>query len=196
VGRTYDTVDERLAAWLEGQPVFFVATAPLDPEGHVNLSPKGNRGELAVLDGHRVAYLEQTGSGIETVAHLRDNGRIVVMACAFTGPPRIVRLHGCGHMVRPGEPGWGEIAAAITRCGGRPDGVGVRGAIVVDVARVADSCGYGVPVMAFERHRDTMDTWAERKGADGIATYQDGHNRFSIDGLPGLAVEDPVTESA
>jgi len=186
MGRIYDRIDARMASWMEDQPVFFVATAPLDPDGHVNVSPKGNRGELAVLDERRVAYLEQTGSGIETVAHLRDNGRIVVMTCAFSGPPRIVRVHGTGHLLRPGDDGWEAVALAVRRTGGRPDTVGVRGAVVVDVERVSDSCGYGVPLMAFERHRDTMDSWAERKGSEGIAAYQAEKNQLSIDGLPGL----------
>ena len=186
MGRTYDGIDARTATWMENQPVFFVATAPLDPDGHVNVSPKGNRGELAVLDERRLAYLEQTGSGIETAAHLRDNGRIVVMTCAFSGPPRIVRVHGTGHFLRPGEEGWDAVTWAVRRTGGRPGGVGVRGAVVVDVERVSDSCGYGVPLMAFEGHRDTMESWSQRKGPDGIAAYQAQKNRVSIDGLPGL----------
>jgi len=186
VGRTDDGIDARMATWMESQPVFFVATAPLDADGHVNVSPKGNQGELAVLDRRRLAYLEQTGSGIETVAHLRDNGRIVVMTCAFSGPPRIVRVHGTGHFLRPGEEGWDAVITALRRTGGHPEGVGVRGAVVVDVERVSDSCGYGVPLMAFDRHRDTLQRWSTRKGREGIAAYQAQENRLSIDGLPGL----------
>lgn len=186
MGRTYDGIDDRLATWLEAQPVFFVATAPLDPAGHLNLSPKGNRHELAVLGPRRVAYLEQTGSGIETVAHLRDNGRIVVMACAFGGPPRIVRLHGQGRVVRPGTPEWPAVAGALSERGCDPGGAGVRSAVVVDVTRIADSCGYGVPLMSFDRHRPTMDEWAARKGAAGVIAYQAASNRTSLDGLPAL----------
>lgn len=182
MARVHPVIDERLSAWLAAQPVFFVATAPTDPDGLVNCSPKGNRHELAVVDGHTVAYLDQTGSGVETVAHLRDNGRIVVMFCAFTGPPRIVRLHGQAYALRPGDSRFADLACAFPGAAG----VGVRSIIVVDVTRVADSCGYGVPFMAFERHRPTMDEWATRKGADGIRDYWASRNGTSIDGLTGL----------
>lgn len=164
------------------QPVFFVATAPDEPDGLVNCSPKGNRDELAVIDEHTVAYLDQTGSGVETVAHLRDNGRIVVMLCAFTGPPRIVRLHGHGHGTYPGDDEFGALATAFPGA----QEVGVRSMVIVDVARVADSCGYGVPLMDFERHRPTMDEWAARKGPQGINAYWREKNRVSIEGLDGL----------
>lgn len=186
MGRTYDAIDTRLAGWLQAQPIFFVGTAPLDASGHVNVSPKGNRGELVVLDEQRVAYLEQTGSGVETIAHLQENGRIVVTWCAFDGAPRIVRVHGRGRVVRPEEDGWVELAAAFRAVGGDPDGCGVRSAIVVDVERVADSCGFGVPLMTFTAHRPAMDKWSEGKGAEGIAAYQATKNARSIDGLPGL----------
>lgn len=186
MGRTYDSLDQRQAAWLCAQPVFFVASAPLDPAGHVNVSPKGNRGELVVLDGRRIAYLEQTGSGVETIAHLRDNGRIVVMACAFSGPPRILRVHGRGEVIRPGADGWPELADAFAAAGGRPSAPGVRSAIVVHAERISDSCGFGVPLMEFDRHRPTMDEWSSRKGEEGVAAYQASKNLRSIDGLPGL----------
>jgi class 3 adenylate cyclase len=183
MGRTYDTIEQRLAEWITAQPVFFVATAPLSPEGHVNCSPKGNRGELAVLDERTVAYLDQTGSGVETIAHLQENGRIVLMFCAFEGPPRIVRVHGRGRVVRPAD---GEFEA-VARLFDHPGGVGVRGVIVVEADRVSDSCGYGVPFMEFGSHRPTMDEWAARKGAEAIAVYQADKNATSIDGIPGLA---------
>ncbi len=184
MGRIGTTVDGRTASFVAAQPVFFVATAPLDPAGHVNCSPKGNRGELAVLDERRVAYLDQTGSGIETVAHLRENGRIVLMVCAFAGPPRIVRLHGQGEVVPAGTPRFAELRP---RFAAPPSAdVGARAVVVVTVERVSDSCGYGVPLMAFEGHRDTMQNWTDRKGPDGIAAYQAERNASSIDGLPGL----------
>jgi hypothetical protein len=186
MARTYEHIDERLAAWLEAQPVFFVGTAPLAAGGHVNVSPKGNRHELAVLGPHAVAYLEQTGSGAETIAHLRENGRVVLMACAFTGPPRIVRLHGRGRAVTPGDGDWDDLAARLVAKGADPAGPGVRSIIQIDVARVAGSCGYGVPLMVFEAHRDTMDEWPARKGPGGVATYQAEQNASSIDGLPAL----------
>jgi hypothetical protein len=183
VGRTYDIIEESLAGWLVEQPVFFVSTAPLAAEGMVNCSPKGNRQEFAVLGERRVAYLDQTGSGVETIAHLQENGRIVVMFCAFTGPPRIVRLHGRGRVVPVEDPDFGGLAVHFP--GGT--GVGVRSIIVVEVSRIADSCGYGVPFMSFEGHRPTMDQWSARKGPDGVRTYWTEKNTTSIDGMAGLS---------
>jgi len=182
MGRVFESIDEKLAGWLLAQPVFFVATAPSDPGGLVNCSPKGNRDELSVVDGHTVAYLDQTGSGIETVAHLSDNGRIVLMFCAFDGPPRIVRLHGHGRYSLPEEPRFAELAGHFPGVGGS----GVRSIVVVTVERIADSCGYGVPFMTFQGHRPTMDQWSQRKGRDGILAYQRDRNTLSIDGLDGL----------
>ena len=181
MGRTYDTLDAKLSAFLLAQPVFFVATAPLGAEGHVNCSPKGNRDNLAVLGDRRVAYQDLTGSGVETIAHLRENGRIVVMFCAFTGPPRIVRLHGRGEAVEPGDPRHDELAAHF------PAEPAARAVVVVDVTRISDSCGYGVPVMAFEHHRENLDHWAATKGPDGLEAYRADKNAASLDGLPGLA---------
>lgn len=182
MARVYDRIDEKLAVWIVGQPVFFVATAPLAGDGHVNCSPKGNRGELRVLDPHTVAYVDQTGSGIETVAHLRENGRIVVMLCAFTGPPKIVRLHGTGRVLEAGS----DEFAALTAGWPAAAGVGVRSLVVVEVTRVADSCGYGVPFMTFDRHRPTLDEWTTRSGTDGMRKYQAANNATSLDGLEGL----------
>ena len=182
MGRTYDRIEPHLADWMLQQPVFFVATAPLDGDGHVNCSPKGNRGEFAVIDATRVAYLDQTGSGIETVAHLEENGRIVVMFCAFEGPARIVRLHGRGRTLRPGDAEFAGLAGRFP--GGQ--GVGVRSIVLVEADRISDSCGYGVPLMAFQGHRPTMDEWATRKGPDGIVEYWAAKNASSLDGLPGI----------
>ena len=182
MGQRFDDVSDHLAAWIAAQPVFFVATAPLDENGSINCSPKGNRDELAVLDARRVAYLDQTGSGVETIAHLRENGRIVLMFCAFDGPPRIVRLHGRGRTVLRDDEEFEEVAAHFP--GARA--VGVRAVIVVEVERVSDSCGYGVPFMAFETHRPTMDQWSQRKGPDGIRAYWAQKNRRSVDQLDGI----------
>ena len=182
MGKTFDLVDEQLASWLVDQPVFFVATAPLSPDGLVNCSPKGNRGEFAVTGPRSVAYLEQTGSGIETIAHLRENGRIVVMFCAFAGPPRIVRLHGTGRSVLVDSSEFTELASQFRR----DVGVGVRSIIQVELSRISDSCGFGVPLMNFEDHRATMDQWSARKGADGIREYWAQKNERSIDDLTGL----------
>lgn len=188
MGRVYDGIDDRLAAWLLDQPVFFVATAPLSATGLVNCSPKGNRDELAVLGERTVAYLDQTGSGAETIAHLRENGRVVLMWTAFTGPPRIVRVHGTGRVLVPGDPAHAPLADRFPGA----TGPGARAIVVVEARRVADSCGFGVPRLAFEGHRPTMDEWAERKGPDGIRAYQAAHNAKSLDGLPALDGLGPV----
>jgi hypothetical protein len=182
MARELDAVDDRVARFVAAQHVFFVATAPRADDGHLNLSPKGLSGTFAVLDPRTVAYLDLTGSGVETIAHLRENGRIVVMFCAFEGPPRIVRLHGRGEAVLPGDEGFDDLVAHF------PPRPGIRSVIRIDVQRVADSCGFGVPVLRFERERSQLDEWAERKGADGIARYQSDKNAQSIDGLPGLAL--------
>lgn len=184
MGRTYDLLDERLTAWLQEQPVFFVATAPLSGTGHLNCSPKGNRGEFVIAGDRTVMYLDQTGSGIETVAHLQENGRVVLMFCAFTGGPRIVRLHGTGRPVFPGTDEFTQLGTHFPES----DGTGVRSIVVIKVDRISDSCGYGVPLMSFESHRPTMDEWAARKGEDGIRAYWAEKNLTSVDGLPGLPV--------
>ena len=182
MGRMYEVIDDAMAAWLGRQHVFFVATAPLAVDDHLNLSPKGLDGTFAVLGPRTVAYLDLTGSGVETVAHLRENGRIVVMFCAFEGPPRIVRLHGTGEAVVPADPRFDGLVTNF------PHHPGIRSVIVVEVTRLADSCGFGVPVLRFEQERSKLDEWADRKGADGIASYQREKNAESIDGLPGLPV--------
>jgi hypothetical protein len=182
MGRTYEEISDRLAGWMEAQPVFFVATAPRRADALVNCSPKGNREEFKVIDGHTVGYLDQTGSGIETVAHVQDCGRIVVMFCAFEGPPRIVRLHGTGRAVAAGTPEFAALGPMFPR----RDGIGVRSIVTIDVRRIADSCGYGVPLMRFEGHRPAMDEWAARKGPEGIRAYWAEKNAASIDALAGL----------
>ena len=181
MGREYDAIDTRLAAFLLRQPMFFVATAPLAAEGHVNLSPKGMAGTFAVVDEHRVAYLDLTGSGIETIAHLRENGRIVFMFCTFTGPPRIVRLHGTGTPHVVGTERFDELAALF------PTFPGIRAVIEVEVARIADSCGYAVPEMDYVRDRTRLTAWAgARESEETLARYQADKNATSLDGLPGL----------
>lgn len=180
MGKVFDGIDGRLAGWIQAQPVFFVATAPLAGDGLVNCSPKALAGTFTVLGGRSVAYLDLTGSGVETIAHLRENGRIVLMFCAFEGRPRIVRLYGRGEPVLPADPRFGELAS---RFGQRP---GVRAVVLVEVGRVSDSCGYAVPLMDFVGDRDVLDRWAEKKGEDGLVAYRAEKNAVSIDGLPGL----------
>ena len=180
MGKVYDAVDEPLRRWIERQHVFFVATAPLDADGHVNVSPKG-LDSFRVLDGRTAAYLDLTGSGIETVAHLRDNGRICVMFCAFAGPPRIVRLHGRGSVTERGEPGFDAAAAVFAHRRS------ARSVITVAVDRISDSCGYAVPLMAYERDRDRLDQWSDARDDAALEEYRAEKNAASIDGLPGLA---------
>jgi len=182
MGKTFESIEDQLRIWLKHQPLFFVATAPLSSDGSVNCSPKGNRDEFAVIGPQTVAYLDQTGSGVETIAHLRENGRIVLMFCAFEGPPRIVRLHGKGRAVCADSDEFAGLAEIFPGA----KGVGVRSIIVVDVERIADSCGYGVPIMPFQEHRPTMDQWSNRKGHDGIREYWSEKNQLSIDDLEGL----------
>ncbi|MGI8778167.1 MAG: pyridoxamine 5'-phosphate oxidase family protein [Acidimicrobiales bacterium] len=179
MSRVYEMLDERLISFLSRQHVFFVATAPLARDGLVNLSPKG-LDTFVVLDPHRVAYLDLTGSGVETIAHLRENGRIVVMFCDFEGAPRIIRLHGRGHVVVPGEPEFEDLSGRF------PSRPGIRSVIDVDVTRIADSCGYGVPLMAFEGERSRLDEWAAKRGPEGLDDYRATKNAVSLDGLPGL----------
>jgi hypothetical protein len=183
MSKVHEKIDGRLRAFILAQPVFFVATAPTTSDGHVNVSPKGLRGCFAVLGEHRVAYLDYTGSGAETIAHLRDNGRITVMFCAFTGPPNIVRLHGRGHVLRPGEAGFEELYQAFDV----PVEPGLRSLIVVDVDRVSDSCGYSVPLMDYVGDRTLLSQWSQRKTDEELDTYRATRNATSIDGLPALA---------
>ncbi|MBN2624644.1 MAG: pyridoxamine 5'-phosphate oxidase family protein [Acidimicrobiales bacterium] len=181
MGKVLDALDTNLSDIVTRQPVFFVATAPSGGDGHVNVSPKGGTGSFAVIDPTTVAYLDLTGSGVETIAHLRDNGRITVMFCTFEGGPLIVRLYGRGEAVRPGDSRFDDLRRRFPA-----DVPGVRSIIVVAVDRVATSCGYGVPLMAYEGDRPALRAWAERKGPDGVAAYQADRNAVSIDGLPGL----------
>jgi hypothetical protein len=185
MAKVYDGIDPDMAAWIAKQPMFFVATAPLAADGLVNLSPKGTIGTFRVVDEHTFAYLDMTGSGVETIAHLRENGRVCVMFCAFDGRPNIIRLHGTGRVVLAGDPAFDDALAGFGAAGQerRPY---LRGVIVVDVARVADSCGYAVPRMDLVEERATLDAvWQTRDDAR-IARYHGERNATSLDGLPGL----------
>jgi len=182
MGRVLDAITDELAAFIAAQRVFFVATAPTDG-GHVNLSPKG-LDTFTVLDPSTVAYLDLTGSGIETVAHLRENGRITIMFCAFDGKPNIVRLYGRGEVIPTGEP---EAEALLPRFGEYP---GARSVIRVRVDRVSTSCGYGVPLLEYAGERDELLKFAERRGPEGLVEYREDKNAVSIDGLAGLGPTD------
>jgi hypothetical protein len=195
VARDYDVIDQHWSDWIARQPLFFVGTAPLADDGHVNVSPKGPIGTLRVLDERTVAYLDVTGSGAETIAHLRENGRIVVMFCAFEGPPKILRLHGRGEVVPAGDPRFDEL---MERCAfdemGPPEAR--RAVVVVHVARIRDSCGYGVPLMSYEGERPHHDAWAQKKlragGPDALDDYRRQKNAESLDGLPALEPRTPA----
>jgi hypothetical protein len=197
MGKVFDGIDDRLERWIAAQPMFFVGTAPLDPDGHVNVSPKGPIDTLRVLGPQTVAYLDQVGSGAETVAHLRENGRIVIMLCAFEGPPRIVRLHGRGSVVGASDPRFEELLDAGAFA--EPAAPEMRRSIVlVELERIADSCGYGVPLMTYEGQRPHSELWAEKKlrvgGPDALLEYQRAKNLVSIDGLPAVELPVPVAE--
>lgn len=175
----HPSIDDGLARWIRQQHMFFVATAPLDADGLINCSPKG-LDSLAILDPQTVAYLDLTGSGVETLANVKENGRIVIMFCAFAGPAQIVRLHGKGTVVEPHHPDFESLRARL------PDLPGIRSIIRVDVSRVSDSCGYGVPKYDFKEQRSTWVKWAVGEGPEGIAAYQAEHNRVSLNGLPAV----------
>lgn len=178
MGKVYDTIDEPLAEWIDRQPMFFVATAP-GSSGHVNVSPKGLDDTFAIVDGRTVAYLDLGGSGAETIAHLRDNGRITLMFCAFSGPARIVRLYGSGRTVYPADAEWDELR---TRFGDYR----ARNIIVIRLDRIADSCGFGVPSMQLVSQRDRLLKWIDGRTDDDLAAYRAEHNTVSIDGLPAI----------
>lgn len=175
-------IDNELAAWIAAQPLFFVASAPLSGEGHVNLSPRG-LDSLKVLGPHEVAFYDLVGSGNETAAHLAENGRITIMLCAFEGPPRILRLFGRGEVVRESDTGWEGLCRHFDKA--LPP---ARQIIRIKVSRVQSSCGYGVPLMVLQSPRDDLIKWCDKKGAAGLTDYQRHNNHHSIDGLaaPGI----------
>lgn len=178
MAKVHARVEGRLREFVERQRMFFVATAPLAGDGHVNLSPRGIPGTFALLDELTFAWVDTSGSGSETIAHLRENGRIAVMFCAFEGAPNIVRLHGRGRVVTRYDEDYAGLAARFA------DLPGARAVIVVDVERVSDACGYGVPLMEYAGERDLLAPYFDRKGPDGSAEYRRRKNRTSIDGLP------------
>ena len=179
MGQVFEAIDPAMEQWIAAQRLFFVATAPLAGAGLVNCSPKG-LDSLRVVDPHTLAYLDLTGSGVETIAHLRENARVVIMLCAFEGAPRIVRLHGRGEVLAPDHAEW-----AMWR-GMFPPLDGVRAVIRVNVTRISDSCGYGVPLMRFEAEREALPRWVAARGAGGIEEYQRTRNARSLDGLTGV----------
>jgi Pyridoxamine 5'-phosphate oxidase len=197
VGRIYDVIDNATRQWLTRQPIFFVATAPIDPDGHLNLSPKGAAGAFRVLGPSTVAYVDLVGSGVETVAHLRENGRIVLMFCAFAGPPKIVRLHGQGRIVPEHDP---EFAALLPEFSLNEDAVALaRGIVVVETTRISDSCGFVVPRMDLVSERDQLMRWGEQQQAKNGEVWKEryiaANNARSIDCLPGYDPTEELIES-
>jgi hypothetical protein len=193
MGRTYDRIDGRLSEFIRAQPIFFAATAPLAGTGTVNLSPKGLTGSFAVLDEHTVAYLDFAGSNAETVAHLRENGRITLMWCAFQGPPSIVRIHGRGEPVFRDDPRWGDLLGHFP---GIDTGVhGLRAIILVRAETVRDTCGFAVPFMTYDSERDLHAKRFAREDDESLGAYfaKKDHIATSIDGLPGLPLPLPPT---
>jgi len=182
MGKAYQEISPTLGEWIRAQKMFFVATAPLAPDGLINCSPKG-MDTFRVLGPRSVAYLDLTGSGVETIAHLRENGRIVFTFCAFRGPPKIVRLHGHGEVLLADHPDFAALRAMF------PEYPGVRSVIRAELSRVSDSCGYAVPRYDYVEDRDTLERWAERKGPSGIVAYREEKNARSLDGLPALPLE-------
>ena len=173
-----DALDDRMVEWIHAQPVFFVASAPAEG-GHVNVSPKGHD-TLRVLGPRSVAYLDLTGSGAETIAHTRENGRLTIMLCAFEGPPRILRLFGTGRAHPLGTERYAELAPAF------PALPGARSIVELEADRIQSSCGYAVPFMTLEEERPTLRQWADRKSDEELREYWGRKNATSIDGLPAL----------
>jgi hypothetical protein len=180
MGKLQPLIDEPVKQFIEKQRMFFVATAPLDPNGLVNLSPKG-LDSIRILAPDTIAYLDLTGSGIETIAHVKENGRLIIMFCAFEGPPKILRLHGRGRVVEANDPGFASLIAHFNPIDG------MRAIIIMKIQRISDSCGMAVPLLKFEKDRHQLLAWARHKGPEGLKQYRAEKNATSLDGLSGLA---------
>ncbi len=177
MSKQHENVDPALAEWIAAQRVFFVGTAPLAVDSHVNISPKGGDA-FRLLGPLEAAYQDYTGSGAETAAHLRENGRIVIMFCAFDGPPKIARLHGRGTVVLPTDSAYADLARHF------PENPGTRAIVHVAIERVSDSCGMSVPYFDFREPRELLNQWAEKQGSEKLDAYRANKNVKSIDGLP------------
>jgi len=177
MGKVQGEIQDTHKAFISRQKMFFVSTAPLSDEGHINLSPKGIDC-FRVLSPTRVAYMDITGSGNETSAHILENGRITIMFCAFEGPPNILRLYGKGHAILPTSKEWLQLSSLFELH------LSTRQIIVIDIHRVSSSCGFGVPFYEYKGERDQADKWAIQKGPEGLEKYRQEKNLVSIDGLP------------
>jgi len=180
MGETYSSIDDKIQKWIENQRMFFVGTAPLSGSESVNISPKGHD-TLRVLDEKTLAYLDYGGSGVETIAHIRENGRIVIMMCAFEGPPKIYRFHGTGQVVTPLDREFHKLTKHF-------DGthLGIRSIIVVHVTRISDSCGYGVPIYDYKKQRPSLPNYVRINGVEYVREYLCRENLESLDGHPGI----------
>jgi hypothetical protein len=179
MGQVYDELHDGLADFIRRQHVFFVGTGPLAADGRINVSPKG-LDTLRIPGPTTVAYLDLTGSGIETVAHLRENGRMTILFCAFEGRPLILRLYGVGRVVEPIDAEWARWVGEF------PEYPGIRSVVVLEVDRIATSCGFAVPLYDYRGERTQLPDWSDRKGPEGLARYRTEKNGRSIDGLAGL----------
>ncbi len=179
MGKVFESIDASVREFIDQQRMFFVATSPLSEKGLINLSPKG-LDTFRILDEQTAAYADLTGSGIETVAHLKENGRIVLMFCAFEGPANILRLHGTGEVIERDHAEFAELQELF------PAYPGLRSIIKIQCHRISDSCGWSVPLYEFKGEREQLIEWTERKGADEIVQYQKRKNSRSIEGLPGI----------
>jgi hypothetical protein len=192
MGQRYERIEGRIRGFIEQQPVFFTATAPLNGDGHVNLSPKGRNGTLVVLDELTLAYLDFGGSGAETIAHLREegNGRITLMWCAFTGPPKVLRVHGSGEAIFRDDPRWAELIPRFKEV----DGPSARAIIVIRAQRISDACGFAVPFMEYQQERTQHAEHFGRKSDEEFAAYceKKDHVGVSLDGLPALPLPLPA----
>lgn len=180
MGKAYSELSDRHIDWIAKQQMFFVATAPLTADGFVNLSPKG-LDSFRVLSPTEVAYVDLTGSGVETIAHVQENGRITLQFCAFEGPPLILRIYGTGTVITPDQPEFAELSPLF------PTYVSTRAIIKISATRISDSCGYSVPLYEYVGQRDQLLKWADHKGESGLHEYQAAKNAESLDGLPGLS---------
>jgi hypothetical protein len=182
MGKDYQEIDERIQDWIERQHLFFVSTAPLSGDGLINCSPKG-LDCLRVLGPRQIAYADTGGSGAETIAHLKENGRIVIMLCAFKGPPKIYRFYGQGVSVEPHEAEFESLRLKF------PELPAIRNFIVVNIERIRDSCGYGVPNYEYTGERDSLANFFTNKTAAELVQYKIDKNETSLDGLPALNIE-------
>lgn len=179
MGKIYESIDGEIHAWINKQRMFFVGTAPLSGSESVNISPKGHD-TLRVLDEKTLAYLDYGGSGVETIAHVRENGRIVIMMCAFGGLPKIYRFHGTGQIVTPLDCDFDELASKFDSMHR-----GIRSIIVVHVTRISASCGYGVPIYEYKRQRPSLPNYVRINGIEYLRDYFAKENSESLDGHPG-----------